>query len=126
MNSIKDIITTIRKCADDNERVGFHDLRCVSTDTLRAWADFLEQAVRNCNQLIAREALGKINRVVWDKCRHTKEETEAHRLATEALTQPPRNCDAYTKSQILEILDRRSFSKEDTIEWLYGTKGVEV
>lgn len=43
-----------------------------------------------------------------------------------SLNVPPRNCDAFTKSQVLEMLDKRSFSKEDTIEWLYATKGVEV
>ena len=42
------------------------------------------------------KALKEINRVVWDKKRHTKEETEAHRLATEALTVPPRQCDVGT------------------------------
>ena len=40
-------------------------------------------------------ALKQIDRIVWDKCRHTKEEVEAHRLATEALSAPPRNCDLY-------------------------------
>lgn len=38
-------------------------------------------------------ALKQIDRIVWDKRRHTKEEVEAHRLATEALSIPPRNCD---------------------------------
>lgn len=33
-----------------------------------------------------REALKKIDKIVWDKKRHTKEETEAHRIATEVLT----------------------------------------
>lgn len=33
-----------------------------------------------------REALKKIDKIVWDKKRHTKGETEAHRIATEVLT----------------------------------------
>lgn len=45
------------------------------------------------------KALKEIDRVVFDKRRHTKEETEAHRLATEALTQPPRNCDVGTAEE---------------------------
>lgn len=46
-----------------------------------------------------RDAVEQINRIVWDKRRHTKEETEAHRLATEALTAPARNCDVGTPSE---------------------------
>lgn len=47
------------------------------------------------NAAAMREALEEIDRVVFDKRRHTKEEVEAHRLATEALTVPPRNCDRF-------------------------------
>lgn len=36
-----------------------------------------------------------------------------------ALSKPPRNCDALSKAEVLEALKDRSFSKEDTIEWLY-------
>ena len=32
---------------------------------------------------------------------------------------PLRNCDLLSKDEVLEILKDRSFSKEDTIEWLY-------
>lgn len=46
-----------------------------------------------------RKALIEIDRVVFDKRRHTKEEVEAHRLATEALTVPPRNCDVGTPDE---------------------------
>jgi len=51
------------------------------------------------NQMKIIEALKEINRVVWDKKRHTKEEVEAHRLATEAMTAPPRNCDVGTAEE---------------------------
>lgn len=37
-----------------------------------------------------------------------------------ALNVPSRNCDAFSKDKVLEILEDRSFSKEDTIEWLYA------
>lgn len=33
---------------------------------------------------------------------------------------PVRNCDVLSKDEVLEMLKDRSFSKEDTIEWLYG------
>ena len=36
-----------------------------------------------------------------------------------ALSAPPRNCDAFSKDKVLEMLKDRSFSKEDTIEWLF-------
>ena len=58
------------------------------------------EAVRDSpgNAAAMRDALNEIDRVVWDKRRHTKEETEAHRLATEALSKPARNCDVYKTS----------------------------
>ena len=37
-----------------------------------------------------------------------------------ALSVPQRNCDVLSKDEVLETLKDRSFSKEDTIEWLYG------
>ena len=37
-----------------------------------------------------------------------------------ALSTQPRNCDAFSKAQVLEMLEDRSFSKEDTIEWLFA------
>ena len=37
-----------------------------------------------------------------------------------ALSVPQRNCDVLSKDEVLETLKARSFSKEDTIEWLYG------
>lgn len=41
-----------------------------------------------------------------------------------ALQEPVRNCDRFSKAEVLEMLEDRSFSKEDTIEWLYATKGA--
>ena len=35
-------------------------------------------------------------------------------------SKPVRNCDAFSKDEVLKMLEDRSFSKEDTIEWLYG------
>ena len=35
------------------------------------------------------------------------------------LADPPRNCDVFSKAKVLEVLEDRSYSKEDTIEWLY-------
>ena len=38
----------------------------------------------------------------------------------DALAYPPRKCDIFSKAEILELLKDRSFSKEDTIEWLFS------
>lgn len=54
------------------------------------------------NNAAMREALKAIDRVVWDKKRHTKEEVEAHRLATEAMSVPARNCDVGTAEEQAE------------------------
>lgn len=73
------------------------------------------QSVTNCNQFKIREALEMCvaeyssddeARVAWSK-------------AKSALAEPPRNCDVFSKAEVLEELDDRSFSKEDTIEWLF-------
>ena len=40
--------------------------------------------------------------------------------AKAALAEPPRNCDVLSKDEVLKMLEDRSFSKENTIEWLYG------
>ena len=55
--------------------------------------EVIQKGLTYNNAAKMRETLEQIDRIVWDKCRHTKEETEAHRLATEALSAPARNCD---------------------------------
>ena len=40
----------------------------------------------------------EIDRIVWDKKRHTKEEVEAHRLATEALTAIAADTESQTRT----------------------------
>lgn len=42
------------------------------------------------------------------------------RISEWALAATPRNCDAFSKAEVLKVLEDRSFSKEDTIEWLYS------
>ena len=48
-----------------------------------------------------------------------EEMAEALDKAKATLAEPPRNCDVLSKAEVLEMLKDRSFSKEDTIEWLY-------
>ena len=69
------------------------------------------------------EALERIRReFILDSC--LRPVSAFHAIVGEitysALTAPPRNCDAFSKDEVLEMLDDRSFSKEDTIEWLYA------
>lgn len=47
VETIKEVITQMRQCIDVNEKADFRDLRLTSTETLRALADRLEEAVTN-------------------------------------------------------------------------------
>ena len=49
----------------------------------------------------------------------SEEISELKQIAESALATPLRNCDVLSKAEVLEMLKDRSFSKEDTIEWLY-------
>ena len=79
------------------------------------------------NAAAMREALNRVGNI----CLYVKEncaERDTARYMVEvidnieaALSAPPRNCDAFSKAEVLEVLEDRSFSKEDTIEWLYST-----
>ena len=40
-------------------------------------------------------------------------------IVNAALNVPSRNCDVLSKDEAFEMLKDRSFSKEDTVEWLY-------
>ena len=90
-----------------------------------------KEAVTNCNQFKVREVLEKIDRIVWDKSRHTKEEVEAHRLATEALTSPPKNCDRQYQNayDVLRLFTaetgRQIFETVDVIDWLLFAEAKE-
>lgn len=74
-----------------------------------------------------REALERIRKeLILDSCRRPI--TAFHNIVCEitysALKEPSRRCDVLSKDEVLKMLEDRSFSKEDTIEWLYEeTKG---
>lgn len=70
-----------------------------------------------------REALERIRKeFILDSCLRPVSAfyAIAYEIAYSALTAPPRNCDVFSKNEVLEMLKDRSFSKEDTIEWLYA------
>ena len=81
----------------DLYRGAHHDTAKLLCDTIEYLRECLNKPVGNA--AAARKALIEIDRVVFDKRRHTKEEVEAHRLATEALTVPPRQCDVGTAEE---------------------------
>ena len=104
--TIADIIKKIRAEADSIEASARGSLKAGETwdgiaytesdlehaldlaETKRKEADRLEAALKReiGDAAKLREALKEIDRIVWDKSRHTKEEVDAHRLATETLT----------------------------------------
>ena len=84
------------------------------------------QPVTDCNALNAaamREALEKVRRVlhcaIVADILKGDDVNVAFNEVIASLSAPPRNCDAFSKAQVLEMLEDRSFSKEDTIEWLF-------
>lgn len=75
------------------------------------------------NAAAMREALLEASIALSDATHHHLTEDDAKECISvieSAIAKPPRNCDAFSKTKILEMLEDRSFSKEDTIEWLFA------
>ena len=97
-----------------------HDNRDISR-MLRQSADMMDMAVGNAAEMCkALESVRNwcLNRLVNSSHQVTVEGLLS--VVNAALSTQPRNCDAFSKAQVLEMLKDRSFSKEDTIEWLSG------
>ena len=120
---------TVREVAQEMLNTSMQD---ITAEVVYAWAsrlaDACKQSVTDCNQLgntaKMREALEQAKRVlhcaiVVSDILKGVDARKAFNAVTAALSSSPRNCDALSKDEVLEILDDRSFSKEDTIEWLY-------
>ena len=123
--TLADIVREIRQA-----EVTWHrsEIAQLPTQYLKEWADRIEVAwkreseatteksSRVGNAAAMREALETIS-----KCDTSKEEDcyTLYRVCEAALSAKPRNCDALSKDEVLKMLEDRSFSKEDTIEWLY-------
>lgn len=128
--TISDIVREMRR----NEEVFHHLYWCEFADRIEAAAKHhfrgLTKMISDYKNILhlgnaakMRDALERIRReLILDSCRHTI--TKFHDIVCEvsysALVAPPRNCDVLSKEEALEVLDDRSFSKEDTIEWLYA------
>ena len=111
------------------------EVASLPTQYLKEWHDRIEAAARRernatrekssrvGNAAKMQEALERIRKeLILDSCRSPI--TAFHDIVCEitysALKESPRRCDAFSKDEVLEMLKDRSFSKEDTIEWLYG------
>lgn len=138
--TIADIVAEMRSNEFDDPSFNVYSL--VAARTLaRGWADRIEAAVNqpvtNCNRLgnakKMREALERCasmgEQIDWQLGSSDEtvyafldERNIAHNIsecARAALYDPPRNCDVLSKDEVLKMLEDRSFSKEDTVEWLY-------
>lgn len=111
------------------------DLRVMGLDV-----DGTENEILDKAQRIIEELAKVMPRYLAGKAGHSFIDTEAYKayrncraiakeeqtMASEnetvyaALSTPSRNCDVLSKDEALEVLNDRSFSKEDTIEWLYA------
>ena len=112
-----------------SHEVWAHDI-AAHNRVCRAVETAAKQSVTNGNQLgnaaRMREALSRIlgiadhlqTRFAIPKFA-SEEILELKQIAEAALSSTPRNCDVLSKDEVLKVLDDRSFSKEDTIEWLY-------
>ena len=87
----------------------------------------IEQSVTDCNHLgnaaKMREALESVRNWFINRLFNSSYQVTIEGLlliVNSALNVPSRNCDVLSKDEVLEMLKDRSFSKEDTIEWLYG------
>ena len=122
--TIEDIVADMRELAADietgNAVVGQTVWRNYADRIEVAWKReseaTTEKSSRVGNAAAMREALETIS-----KCDTSKEEDcyTLYRVCEAALSAKPRNCDALSKDEVLKMLEDRSFSKEDTIEWLY-------
>ena len=91
----------------------------------------VKQSVTDCNNLGNAAKMRKALKQILDRVNSLNEDCgvdpiDVRDLARAALIAPPRNCDVLSKDEALKVLDDRSFSKEDTIEWLYEEAKGEV
>ena len=96
-----------------------HDNRDISR-MLRQSADMMDMAVGNAAAM--RKALESVRNWCLNRLFNSPHQVTVEGLLSvvnAALSTQPRNCDAFSKAKVLEMLEDRSFSKEDTIEWLF-------
>ncbi len=124
---VADVVAAMR----DESHAG--DASCLEWvgEKMRSYADRIEAAAKherekNGNAATMREALEKVlfymphflqyMRLHWEDAEAGGYYEKILEVINAALSAPPRNCDAFSKERIIEMLEDRSFSKEDTIE----------
>ena len=139
--TIVDIVREMRTLGRLDEKSTDKIPRSLQALGLRTYADRIEAAAKRereatrekssqvGNAAAMREALEAVVKVGYPhnfqkESPHIRgycyEITTAIKKCFAALSSPQRNCDVLSKDEVLEMLKDRSFSKEDTIEWLYG------
>ena len=96
-----------------------HDNRDISR-MLRQSADMMDMSVGNAAEMC--KALESVRNWCLNRLFNSPHQVTVEGLLSvvnAALSTQPRNCDAFSKAEVLEMLEDRSFSKEDTIEWLF-------
>ena len=116
----------IEKYPNTNDALEAYNSLAFRTVSFDTWLECEFEEPRVPTLLEAAEEL----KGLWDKsissCQSVKLETwnDAIDRLSDAIERekckPVRNCDAFSKDEVLKMLEDRSFSKEDTIEWLYG------
>lgn len=125
--TVADIVAEMRLGVKDwrGERVGIFDH---FADRIEAAAKREQEATREKSSQVGntakmRDALESVRNWCLNKLGHASYQVTIECLLSivnSALSVPSRNCDSFSKEKVLEILEDRSFSKEDTIEWLYA------
>lgn len=124
MKTSKEIIAEMRK---DIPRVV--DAKVI----LRNYADRIEEAVTDCNQLKMRSALECIDSIAkYLEAGTIRDVLHAYRNIQDrvriALSKPPRNCDLYSHDEALRIWSKLPETNKTRCfdEWLYAEKKGET
>jgi len=123
--TVPNIISDFRSFADKQEMCDIYDCRNLATDSLRAYADFLEDVGKvtgNIHEL--REALAIIQSIVseafWKN--NGASLTLSHdvgRIVRDALAMPQRNCDRFDSyDDAVQAFKREASDNVDVGEWL--------
>ena len=146
MKTVDNILRGMRRIADEEERGDCYDLRGLGTDSLRSYADLIEEAMKReleatrdkssqvGNAAAMREALEALVCVI-DKCDSGDplwwhigaKGVKPLKDARAALSAPPRNCDLLSDTQeaLAAIHEDRCYvnnpidERRLTVEWLF-------
>ncbi len=126
MKTIKDIVEEMRNLAQRYKQFNEVIPRRHMGIMLTRYADNIEKAVTNCNQLKMREALKEIRATlsVYDTSSLSNQETidTFENVIEQALSSPPRNCDRFSNARdALKEYEKETGSTIaiEFIKWLF-------